>query len=446
MFVELFSPNRSYDSLYLSNYARINLRDRLLRLPGVGDVEIFGTAPYSMRVWLDPDRMSSLGITTADVSEAVAEQNVQVAAGQVGQAPSAPDQQFRYALRTQGRLSAVEEFENIIVRANLDGSTIRLGDLARIELGAENYQSIALVDGKPTTPIGIYQLPGANALATSKAVAAFMDKASQRFPEDITYEIAYDTTRFVEESIREFVITLALAVALVILVVYLFLNDWRSTLIPMATIPVSLIGTLAVLRLAGFSLNTITLFGLILSIGIVVDDAIVVIENVQRLIAKGRSPRKAALESMRQVTSPIIATTLVLLAVFVPVGFLPGITGQLYQQFAVAISAAVVLSSVNALTLSPALCANLLRSTRGQPWFLLRGFNWVFDRIAKGYGSFVAVLVRRVLIVLFLFAGLAALAFAGFQRLPSAFFPEEDQGYFFVNIRNCPGASTLTAS
>ncbi|MCG8359312.1 MAG: multidrug efflux RND transporter permease subunit [Kiloniellales bacterium] len=441
MFIQLISPEESYDGVFLVNFARINLRDRLLRLPGVGEVELFGGAPYSMRIWLDADRMTSLGITTADVAAAVREQNIQVAAGQIGQMPIAEDQQFTYTLETKGRLIEVAEFEDIIVRANPDGSFVRIREIARVELGAQEYADFADLDGVPSAVLAIYQQPGANALETARQAAEVVAAAAERFPKDIEYAIVYDTTRFVRASILEVLQTLAIAVFLVIVVVYVFLQDWRSTLVPMATIPVSLIGAIAVLNALGFSINTITLFGLILAIGIVVDDAIVVIENVQRLIAEGRPAREATIESMRQVTGPIIATTLVLLAVFVPVAFLPGITGQLYQQFAVTLSAAVVLSSVNALTLSPALCAALLRAREGEPWFLLRGFNRVFDVVSGGYGRSVGVLVRRVAIVLLLFAGLMGLTYFGFVSLPTAFLPEEDQGYFFVDIRLPDGAA-----
>ncbi len=441
MFAQLLSPEGTYDALFLSNYAWINLRDALLRLPGVGDIRFFGGAAYSMRVWLDPSRMTSLGLTTSDVAAAIREQNIQVAAGQIGQMPTGADQQFAYTIEAKGRLSEVAEFEAIIVRADEAGSVVRLGDIARVELGAQTYETISRLDGVPAATIAVYQQVGANALETARQVHAVLEAAAARFPKDLTYRVSYDATRFVEASIIEVLVTLATAVVLVVLVVYLFLQDWRATLVPTATIPVSLIGTIAVLSLLGFSINTITLFGLILAIGIVVDDAIVVIENVQRLLDEGRAPREATIETMRQVTGPIVATTLVLLAVFVPVAFLPGITGQLYQQFAVTLSAAVVLSSINALTLSPALCALLLGRGRPRAWFLLRGFERAFSALAAAYGRAVAVLVRRVTVVLFAFAGLMGATYLGFVTLPTSFLPQEDQGYFFVDVQLPDGAA-----
>ncbi len=441
VYAQLLSPEGTYDALFLSNYAWINLRDALLRLPGIAEVQMFGGGAYSMRIWLDPDRMASLGITTLDVAAAIREQNVQVAAGRIGEMPTAADQQFAYSVETKGRLSEVAEFEEIIVRADDDGSVVRVRDFARVELGAQTYETFSRLDGVPATTLAIYQLPGANALETARQVREVFAAASARFPKDLTYRISFDATRFVEASIVEVVVTLCLAVVLVILVVYLFLQDWRSTLVPMATIPVSLIGAIAVLNLLGFSINTITLFGLILAIGIVVDDAIVVIENVQRLLAEGRDPREATIATMQQVTGPILATTLVLLAVFVPVAFLPGITGKLYQQFAVTLSAAVVLSSINALTLSPALCALLLGREASKPWFLLRGFNRVFEAVAGTYGRTVAVLVRRVTLVLLVFAGLMGATYLGFATLPTSFLPQEDKGYFFVDVQLPVGAA-----
>jgi len=441
LFIELGSPNRTFDNTFLSNYARINLIDRLLRLPGVGNVEIFAGAYYSMRIWLDPRRMASLGISATDIADAVRDQNVQVAAGQIGQMPVADDQQLRYTLETKGRLNQVEEFEDIIVRANADGSLIRLADVARVELGAETYNRFAYLDDSPSVPIGVFLQPGANALETARSVSKAMAEAATKFPKDMRYDIPYDTTEFVEESIIEVVKTLAIATALVIFVVFVFLGDWRAALIPMATIPVSLIGALLILSMLGYSINTITLFGLLLAIGIVVDDAIVVIENAQRLVGEGMAPRPAAIETMRQVTGPIIATTLVLLAVFIPVGFLPGITGQLYQQFAVTLAAAVSISSLNALTLSPALCAVLLGGKKREPWLPLRLFNKGFANVTARYGTVVAVLVRRVSIVVLVFAVLLGVTFFGYTRLPAAFLPDEDQGYFFVDLQLPDGAA-----
>lgn len=439
--INVTSPHGTHDSVYLSNYASINLVDTLARVPGVGQVTIFGARDYSMRMWLDAARMASLGITTGDVIDAVREQNVQVAAGQIGGAPSEPDQQFQYTVRTQGRLSDVSAFEDIIVRARPDGSSVRIRDIARVELGARNYSSFGLLNGKPAANIGIYQLPGSNALAVARNVQAEIDRLSARFPDDLKASILYDTTRFVDESIREVVKTLLEALGLVVLVVFIFLQNWRMTVIPSIAIPVSLIGTFAALNALGFSINVITLFGLVLSIGIVVDDAIIVVENVQRKLSHGLAPRDAAIQAMREVTGPIFATSLVLLAVFVPVGFIPGITGRLYQEFALTIAVAVVISTINALTLSPALCASVLRPHMEAHGWFFRGFNRGFDAILSRYTGSVRLLLRHVIIVLVVFAGLIALTAFGFQRLPTAFLPNEDQGYFFVNVQLPPAAA-----
>lgn len=441
--ISLTSPAGSHDDIYLSNYATINLIDVLARIPGVGEATIFGARDYSMRMWLDAGRMAALGLDAADVVQAVREQNVQVAAGHIGAAPSAPDQQFQYTIRTQGRLADVAAFENIIVRARADGSMVRIRDIARVELGARDYGSFGLIDGRPAANIGIYQLPGANALAVATRVQAEVERISQRFPPDLDARILYDTTRFVDESIRQVATTLLEALALVVLVVYVFLQNWRMTIIPTVAIPVSLIGTFAALKLLGFSINTITLFGLVLSIGIVVDDAIIVVENVQRKLTQGFAPRDAAVAAMREVTGPIIATSLVLLAVFVPVGFIPGITGKLYQNFALTIAVCVAISTVNALTLSPALCATVLRPHAERYGLLFRTFNRGFERLLAGYTASVRLLVRRVALVLVVFAVLVGGTVWGFLRLPGAFLPDEDQGYFFVNVQ-LPPAAALT--
>jgi multidrug efflux pump len=440
--INLTSPDQTYDSLYLSNYATINLVDALARVPGVGQVTIFGARDYSMRMWLDAGRMASLGITTGDVVGAIREQNVQVAAGQIGAAPSEPDQQFQYTVRTQGRLTNVSEFENIIVRARPDGSSVRIKDIARVELGARNYASFGLLNGKPSANIGIYQLPGSNALAVASRIQAEVKRLSERFPPDLNASILYDTTRFVDESIKEVVKTLLEALALVVLVVFIFLQDWRMTIIPSIAIPVSLIGTLAALKLLGFSINVITLFGLVLSIGIVVDDAIIVVENVQRKLSHGLAPRDAAIQAMREVTSPIFATSLVLLAVFIPAGFIPGITGKLYQEFALTIAVAVMISTLNALTLSPALCASVLRPHQEARSGIFRGFNYAFEAVLARYTAAVRLMVRRVGVVLVVFLCLVGATVFAFLRLPSAFLPDEDQGYFFVNVQ-LPSAAAL---
>ena len=439
--VNLTSPGQSRDTLFLSNYAAINLVDPLARLPGVGQVTIFGAREYSMRVWLDAPRMASLGIAASDVIAAIREQNVQVASGQVGSQPAPPEQQFQYTVRTQGRLSDVDAFADIIVRANPDGSRVRLKDFARVELGAQSYASFGQLNGRPSANIGIYQLPNSNALDVATAVEAEMQRLSQRFPTDLRHSILYDTTRFISSSITEVVKTLFEALALVVLVVFVFLQNWRMTLIPAIAIPVSLIGTFAVFDLLEFSINQITLFGLVLAIGIVVDDAIVVVENVQRKLSDGLAPRDATVAAMREVTGPVVATSLVLAAVFVPVGFIPGITGRLYQQFAVTIAVSVLISMVNALTLSPALCASLLRAHTPPPGRFFRLFDRAFAATLGEYGRIVEILVRRVALVMVVFVLMLAATWGGFVTLPRAFLPDEDQGYFFVNVQLPPAAA-----
>lgn len=443
LIVNLTSPEGSRDALFLSNYASINILDRLRRVEGVGEAEILGALDYGMRIWLDVPRMTSLGITPADVRDAIQEQNVQVAPGQVGAPPARDDQQFQYAIRTEGRLSEVGAFEDIIIRARADGAHVRIGDVARVELGAQQYAAFGRLNGAPSTNVAVFQQPGANALAIADAVRAEMQAASETFPEDVEFSVLYDTTLFVRESVAAVVTTLVIALVLVVLVIFVFLQDLRSTLIPAITIPVSLIGTFAALNVLGFSINTVTLFALILAIGIVVDDAIVVVENVQRKLAQGAKPADAAREAMSEVTGPIIATTLVLLAVFVPVGFLPGVTGQLYQQFAVTIAVAVVLSSVNALTLSPALAASILRPPgESRPGLMFRLFNRGFERLEGGYVRAVRALVRRLTTVAAVFLVLAIGAYVGFITLPTGFLPEEDQGFFVVEAR-LPNAAAL---
>ena len=354
----LYSPEGTYDEVFLSNYASINLKDALARVPGVGKAEVLTDFAYAMRIWMDPDRMTGLGVTPADVIAAIQEQNIVVSAGQIG-APPAPDgQQFQYSVTAQGRLSQAAEFENIIVRTGDSGSVLRLGDIARIELGASSYGVSGRYQGQPATVLAVYQAPGENALGVAEGVYAELERLSRAFPQDVEYEVPFDSTDFVEQSLNDVVSTLILTFVLVMSVVFIFLGSARATVIPAVAIPVSLIGTFAFLLLMGMTLNTISLFALVLAIGIVVDDAIVVVENVERIIAdEGLSPPEATAKAMTQITTPVIATTLVLLAVFVPVTFMPGISGQLFSQFAVTISVAVVISSINALTLSPALCA-----------------------------------------------------------------------------------------
>ena len=440
--VNLYSPDETLDALYLNNYATINIRDPLSRVDGVGEAQILGVMDYGMRFWLKPDRMTALGVSVSDIQRAVAEQNVQVPAGQIGAPPVPGQQQFQYTVTTKGRLSEVDEFANIIIRMEPDGSAIRVRDVARVELGAQAYSASGRLDGQPSVVLAVYQTPDANALAVSEAVKAELLRLSERFPDDMEYAVLYDTTDFIKASIAEVKETLYVAVALVVLVVFVFLGDWRSTLIPGIAIPVSLIGTFAVLAVVGFTLNTIVLFALILAIGIVVDDAIIVVENVQRLMAEeGLDPKAATAKAMDQVGGAVIATTLVLLAVFVPVGFMPGITGQLYQQFAVTISVAVVISSINALTLSPALCSVLLRPGQ-EPLRWLNWFNTFFGRLTNGYTAAVKTTVRRAILIALVYVGLIAGTAWMFVNLPSGFLPEEDQKAFFVEVQ-LPDAASL---
>ncbi|RNE88742.1 efflux RND transporter permease subunit [Marichromatium sp. AB31] len=443
LIVNLYSPDESLDALYLNNYATINIKDALGRVNGVGKAEILGVMDYGMRFWLKPDRMTALGVSVADLQNAVATQNVQVPAGQIGAPPAPVDQQFQYTVTTKGRLTEPEEFADIIIRMNPDGSAIRVGDVARVELGAQAYSASGRLDGRPSVVLAVYQTPDANALATAAAVRAQLAELAERFPEGMEQAILYDTTNFISASIDEVKVTLYQAVGLVVLVVFLFLGDWRTTLIPGIAIPVSLIGTFAVLAVLGFTLNTIVLFALILAIGIVVDDAIIVVENVQRLMAEeGLDQKAATAKAMDQVGGAVIATTLVLLAVFVPVGFMPGITGQLYQQFAVTIAVAVSISSINALTLSPALCSVLLRPGR-KPLRWLNWFERLFGRLTAGYTAAVKMTVRRAALISLLYVGLIAATGWLFTHLPSGFLPEEDQGYFFIEVQ-LPDAASLT--
>ncbi|MGE3181239.1 MAG: efflux RND transporter permease subunit [Phycisphaerae bacterium] len=442
MVLTLISPNGEYDDLYLSNYAKLNMRDELLRIDGVGEVEVFGAEEYSMRVWLNPAKLKGRNLTTSDVVAAIREQNVQVAAGQIGQPPSPEGQDFQLTVNTRGRLATEEEFGDIILRA--DGTRItRLRDVARIELGAESYGLKSSSTGSPTAAILIYQTPGANALSVSKLVREKFGELRSRFPRGMTYDIPLDTTDFVNRSIREVVTTLAIAVGLVFLTLFIFLQDWRVTLIPALTIPVSLIGTFVFMSGMGLSINLLTLFGLVLAIGIVVDDAIVVVENAARLVHdNGLSPRDAAVRTMREVTGPIIATTLVLMAVFVPTASLGGITGQLYRQFALTIATATVLSSVNALTLSPALSAIFLRPLDHRPNFFFRWFNSFFDGLTRMYSAIASGFMRARVLVLLVFLGLTGVTLWGLGQLPKGFFPQEDQGFAIATLQ-LPDAASL---
>ena len=436
------SPNGTYDDVFLSNYTTINIRDTLARVPGVAQVDVLGARDYSMRIWLQPDRLTTLGLTASDVIAAVREQNLQVSPGSLGQQPAPEGQQFQYTLQAKGRLEDVDEFNSIVLVANTDGSVVRLKDVARVELGAETYGWFGRLNSKPAALLAVYQLPDANALSVANSIKAELNALRQRFPDDLDVSVTYDTTVYVQTSMREVIITLFQALALVVLVVFIFLQDWRSTLIPAIAIPVSLIGTFAALLAMGFTINTISLFGLILAIGVVVDDAIVVVENVQRHMANGLAPREATRQAMREVTGPVIATTLVLLAVFVPVAFTPGITGRLFVQFAATISVAVTLSSINALTLSPALCATILRPPRPREKGPLSIFETGINSVRDRYLSVVKMTVRRALLGAgLLFVAVCAATGWTLSSVPSGFVPDEDRGSFFVDIKLPDGAA-----
>jgi hydrophobe/amphiphile efflux-1 (HAE1) family protein len=441
MVVNLLSPDESRDAIFLSNYALINVLDPLKRVPGVGEVGIFGERRYSMRIWLDPERLAKLELTASDVIAAVREQNVQIAVGRAGSPPAPPGQELDLPLQTRGRLATVAEFEQIVIRADPGGSLLRLGDVARVELGAQSYGTFTRLSGHPTVTLGIFQLPEANALEVSRAVRAELARLSARFPSGVDWKVRYDPTRFVAESIAEVLRTLAQATVLVFLVVWIFLQDWRTTLIPAVTIPVSLVGTFAVLYAAGLTINTITLFALVLAIGLVVDDAIVVTENVARLLGQGLPPREAVARSMGEVTSAVVAATLVLGAVFVPVAFLPGTTGLLLRHFGLAVTGAVLISLLNALTLSPALCALLMRpEAEGGPR-VFRAFERGFGAVVRRYDRAVRALLPRRAAVAGAFAvlGLATLGLA--RSVPAGFLPNEDQGFFITSFQLPDGAS-----
>jgi len=447
LMVNLVSPDGRYDEVYLSNYLTLRIKDVLSRIPGVGDVSIFGAKDYSMRIWLEPENLAARELTTMDVVDAIREQNVQVAAGQIGAPPAPKGQNFQYTVKVQGRLVDPKEFGNIIIKTTRDGRALRVKDVARVELGAQSYDQEVRLDGAPSIAVVIYQQPGANALAIARGVRETMDRLARSFPQGMEYEIVYNPTRFITASVKEVVQTLFVAVVLVILTTYIFLQDWRTTVIPSVTIPVSLIGTFAVMMALGLSINTLTLFGLVLAIGIVVDDSIVVVENTMRLINTEKlSSREAAIKAMEQVTGPVVATTLVLLAVFVPTAMMPGITGRLYQQFALTISTATVFSSINALTLSPALCGILLRPSSEKVGRFFRAFNWLFDKTTTGYMGIVKFAVRRSAIGMVAFAGLFVLTWFTMAAIPTGFLPDEDQGYFFVHTQLPEGASLQRTS
>lgn len=448
MLVALYSPHGTRDATFLSNYAYINLNDPVARAYGVGQTQVFGAGQYAMRLWVKPDQLAKLNITVSDIVSAIQAQNTVNPAGQVGGEPAPGKQQFTYAVLAQGRLTSPEEFGNVVVREASNGGIVRVKDVARVELGAQNYTTFSRLNGKPSATIAIYQLPGTNAVQAAAGVRKLMAQMKQRFPEDVDYAVSLDQTLPVTEGMKEILWTLAVAIVLVILVVYLFLQDWRSTLIPMLAVPVSLIGTFILFPIFGFSINTLSMLGLVLAIGLVVDDAIVVVEGVQRHIENGLAPRDAARKAMEELSGPVVGIALVLASVFVPTAFIPGITGRLYQQFALTIAISVLLSAFNALTLSPALAGLLLRaepageSHRGPLGKLFGAFNRYWERATGGFVRWSNVAIRKgaLVMVLLIACGGAAVFFSG--RLPSSFLPDEDQGYMFLSLQ-LPAASSM---
>jgi len=451
--VNLISPDKRYDSVYLSNYALLQIKDILARLPGVGEILVFGARDYSMRLWLNPEQVAARNLTASDVVNAIREQNIQVAAGVIGQQPSKQNTDFQYTVSTLGRLMEAEQFADIVIKKGADGQVTRLKDVARIELGAKDYNSGLFLDGEPTVGLAIFQLPGSNALDTKKAVVEAMEKLKTRFPEGLEYNMVYDTVVFVQQSIDAVVKTLFEALLLVVIVIVIFLQNWRPAIIPLLAVPVSLIGTFGVMAALGLSLNTLSLFGLVLAIGIVVDDAIVVVENVERHIALGLKAREAARKAMSEVVGPIIATALVLVAVFVPTAFITGVSGAFYKQFALTIAVSTVISAFNSLTLSPALCTLLLDRAHGDKdrltrlidglfgWFF-NGFNRFFERFSAGYARLVGRLIRMTAVVLVLYLGLNGLNFLAFEKVPTGFIPQQDQGYLILYAQ-LPDAASL---
>src|SRR5438445_103009 len=445
MLVGLFSPNGTYDTKFLGNYAYINLNDPIARLYGVGQTQVFGAGQYAMRLWVQPDKLAKLGITVTDIVNAVQAQNTVNPAGQVGGEPAPANQQFTYTVLAQRRLTSPEQFETVIVREAPNGGTVRVKDVARVELGAQDYSIVSRLNGKPAIVIPVYQLPGSNAVQTAAGVRKLMAEMKQRFPQDMDYAISLDQTSAVTEGMKEIIVTLLIAIVLVILVVFLFLQDWRATLIPMLAVPVSLVGTFILFPLFGFSINTLSMFGLVLAIGLVVDDAIVVVEGVQRHIEEGLAPKDAARKAMEELSGPVVAIALLLSSVFVPTAFIPGITGRLYQQFAVTIAISVVLSAFNALTLSPALAALLLRPKKDSRGPLARFFAWfnrLFGRGTEIYVRLCGGVLRKGVLALVVIAAFGIGAGFLSSRLPSSFLPDEDQGYVYINM-DLPNAASL---
>jgi HAE1 family hydrophobic/amphiphilic exporter-1 len=443
LMINMVSPNGTFDELYISNYTTTRIKDVLARVNGVSKVDIMGAKDFGMRVWINPDRLRARGLTTMDLTNALREQNIQVAAGQIGGQPAPKDQPFEYSISTLGRLESVEQFENIIVKRGEQGQLVRVRDVARVELGAQSYLWFAKLDGAPSIAVAVYPAPGANALNIAEGIKAEVDKLSADFPEDLEARILYDTTEYILQSLKEVVTTLIIAILLVVFTVYVFLQDIRTTLVPAITIPVSLLGTFAVMLALGLSINGLTMFGLILVIGIVVDDAIVVVENTLRIIdTEGLDAKAATAKSMVEITGPVVATTLVLLAVFVPTIVMPGITGRLYRPFAITISVATLFSSLNALTLSPALCGMLLRPSVERKKGIFGLFNRVLDNGTTGYGTVVKMLLRRSVLTAIVVVGLLVATYFGMTAMPTGFVPSEDEGYFMVAAQ-LPDATSL---
>src|SRR6476620_8957319 len=444
MLISLYSPKDSYDANFLINYCGINLRDQLLRIPGIAQVDLFGGTDYGMRVWMDPDKLGKLGITSSDVISAINEQNIQAPAGKIGGAPAPADQRFTYTVSAPGRLITAEEFEHFIVRQDPSGAVVRIKDIGHAQLGSQDYNSFGRLNGKPGGSLAVYLLPGANQLKASEAIYETLEHAKSLFPPDLDYKIVYDTTPAVEASIHEIEKTFVEALILVTIVVFIFLQNIRATIIPLLTIPISLVGTFIFFPLLGFSVNTLSMFGLVLAIGIVVDDAIVVVEAVIHHLEHGLPPKEATIKAMAEVSAPVIGIALILSAVFVPVALLGGLVGNMYKQFALTIAISVLLSAFNALSLTPALCALLLKSPkpmRGPLGIFFRGFNKVFDVTTNGYVAVSRLLVRRAIVTIGIvgIVVLGALFFA--KRIPAGFIPDEDQGIFGVNVQLPPGAS-----
>jgi hydrophobic/amphiphilic exporter-1 (mainly G- bacteria), HAE1 family len=445
MLLAVYSPKGTYDSRFLANYAYINLNDQLTRLKGIGSVQVFGAGQYAMRLWVKPDQLAKLQITVPEIVSAIQSQNTVNPAGQVGSEPAPPGQEFTYSVRAQGRLTSPEEFGSIVIRETTDGGTVRVRDVARVELGSQDYSINGRLDRKPGAIIAVYQLPGSNAVDAAKAVKKMMTEAKARFPQDMDYVVSLDTTLSVTEGMKEIIETLLIAIVLVIVVVYIFLQGWRATLIPLLAVPVSLVGTFVFFPLFGFSINTLSLFGLVLAIGLVVDDAIVVVEAVERHIEDGLAPKEAAMKAMEEISGPVIGIALVLSAVFIPTAFIPGITGRLYQQFAVTVAISVILSAFNALSLSPALAAVLLKPKIESKGLLARFFGWfnrIFGRATDRYVQYSGALMRKSAVALVVLAAFGVAGFVFSSKLPASFVPDEDQGYLYLNVQ-LPNAASL---